>query len=107
MYDVYNVRKNVKLENNQNILIKREGNKKKRKGESPGIAVLIEDNPGLREWWETCTGERITNNFGTFCSKTEITLLPDYSNVCERQNRLQISLRREENDSDINVDVTD
>ena len=31
----------------------------------------------------------------------------DYSNVCEQQNRLQISLKREENDSDNNVDITD
>jgi hypothetical protein len=62
-------------ENKQDILIKREEKKKKGKGEAPGITVVIEDKPGLREWWETCTGERITNRFGTFFSKGEIELL--------------------------------
>ena len=74
---MYIVRKNVKWENKQDIMIKREEKKKKGKGEAPGISVVIEDKPGLREWWETCTGERITNTFGTFFSKTEIELLPE------------------------------
>ena len=77
MHDVYNVRKNVKWENKKDILIKREEKKKKWKGEGPGITVVIEDKPGLKEWWETCMGERITNSFGTFSSDTEVELLPE------------------------------
>ena len=56
MQDWYNVTKNVKWENTKEILIKREEKKKKGKGESPGTAVVIEDKPGPREWWEACTG---------------------------------------------------
>ncbi len=41
-------------------------------------------SPGLREWWETCTGEKITNNFGNFSSKTEIELLPKRLFKCVR-----------------------
>jgi hypothetical protein len=74
---VYNVRKNVKWENKKDILIKREEKKKKGKREGPGIAVVIEDKPGFKEWWEVCTGERITNSFGSFFSDDEIELLPE------------------------------
>ena len=54
--DWYNVTKNVKWENTKEILIKREEKKKKGKGEAPGTAVVIEEKPGQRERWETCTG---------------------------------------------------
>jgi hypothetical protein len=54
--DWYNVTKNVKWENTKEILIKREEKKKKGKGEAPGTAVVIEEKPGPREWWEACTG---------------------------------------------------
>ena len=47
-HDVHNVRKNVKWENKKDILIKRDEKKKKGKGEAPGIAVVIEDKPGLK-----------------------------------------------------------
>ena len=76
-HDVNNVRKNVKWESKKDILIKREGKKKKGKGQAPGISVVIEDKPGLGEWWETCTGEGITNSFGSFFSEAELDLLPD------------------------------
>ncbi len=56
-YEVNNIRRNVKWENKKDILMKREVKKKKDKGEAPGIAVVIEDKPGLRKWWETYTGE--------------------------------------------------
>jgi hypothetical protein len=49
----------VNWENKKDIRIKREGKTKKGKGEAPGIAVVIEDEPGLREWCESCTGEKI------------------------------------------------
>ena len=42
-HDLYNLRKNVKWENKQDILIKREEKKKKGKGEAPGVPVVIED----------------------------------------------------------------
>ena len=67
----------MKLENKKDILIKRDEKKKKGKGEAPGIAVVIEDKPGLKEWWEACTGERITNSFGSFFSEAGIQLLPE------------------------------
>jgi hypothetical protein len=54
--DWYNVTKNVQWENTKEILIKREEKKKKGKGEAPGTVVVIEEKPGQREWWETCTG---------------------------------------------------
>ncbi len=79
-----NVRKNVKWENKKDILIEREEKKKKGKGEAPGIAVVIEDKPGLKEWWEACTGERITNSFGSFSSDDEIELLPGRLFRCVR-----------------------
>ncbi len=43
------------------------------------ITVVIEDKPGLREWWMTSTGtgERITKSFGNFFSKAEAELLPE------------------------------
>ena len=45
---------------------------------------MIEDKPGLGEWWESCTGEGITNSFGVFFSKTELELLPDRLFRCVR-----------------------
>ena len=83
-HDVYNVRKCVRWENKKDILIKREEKKKKGKGEAPGIAVVIEDKPGLKEWWEACTGERITNSFGSFFSEAEVELLPERLFRCVR-----------------------
>jgi hypothetical protein len=83
-HDVHNVRKNVKWENKKDILIKREEKKKKGKGEAPGIVVVIEDKPGLKEWWEACTGEGITNSFGVFFSDVEIELLPERLFRCVR-----------------------
>ena len=65
-------------------MIKREEKKKKGKGEAPGIEVVIEDKPALKEWWETCTGERITNSFRSFFSETEIQLLPERLFRCVR-----------------------
>ena len=62
VYEVNNIRRNVKWENKKDILLKRDEKKKKGKGEAPGIAVVIEDKPGLREWWEACTGEGIEGN---------------------------------------------
>ena len=62
----------------------REEKKKKGKGKTPGIVVVIEDKPGLREWWEVCTGERITNSFGSFFSNDEIGLLPERLFTCVR-----------------------
>jgi hypothetical protein len=58
-------------------LTKREEKKKKGKGKSPGITVVIEDKPDLREWWKACTGEKITNSFGSFFSNAEIGLLSE------------------------------
>ena len=83
-YDVNNVKMHVKWENKRDILIKREEKKKRGKGEAPGIAVVIEDKPGLREWWEACTGAGITNSFGNFFSKTDIELLPERLFKCVR-----------------------
>ena len=60
-----NVRETVKWENKKDILIKREEKKKKGKGGAPGIAVVIRDKPRLKEWWEACTGEAITNSFAS------------------------------------------
>ncbi len=53
----------MKWESKKGILIKRKEKKKKGKGQASGIAVVIEDKPGLGEWWESCTGEGITNSF--------------------------------------------
>jgi hypothetical protein len=75
--DVDKVRRNVKWENKRDILTKREEKKKKGKGKSPGITVVIEDKPDLREWWKACTREKITNSFGSFFSNAEIGLLPE------------------------------
>jgi len=57
-------------------LTKREEKKKKGKGKAPGIPVVIEDKPGLREWWKACKEEKITNSFESFFSDTEVGLLP-------------------------------
>jgi len=65
---VNNVRKLVKWENKKDIPIKREDRKKKGKGQAPGIPVVIEGKSALGEWWETCTGEGITNSFVSFFS---------------------------------------
>jgi hypothetical protein len=73
--DVDKVRRNVKWENKRDILTKREEKKKKGKGKAPGITVVIEDKPGLSESWKACTGERITNIFGSFFSNAEIVFL--------------------------------
>ena len=81
---MHNVRKNVKWENKKDILIKRDEKKKKGKGEASGITVVIEDKPGLKEWWSTCTGERITNSFGSFSSEAEVKLLPERLFRCVR-----------------------
>jgi hypothetical protein len=81
---VNNVREHVKWENKKDILIKREEKKKKGKGQAPGIPVVIEDKPGLGEWWEGCTGERITNSFGSFFSEAEVDLLPHRLFKCVR-----------------------
>jgi len=81
---VNDVRKLVKWENKKDILIKREEKKKKGKGQAPGIPVVIEDKPGLGEWWEACTGERITNSFGSFFSEAEVDLLPHRLFKCVR-----------------------
>jgi hypothetical protein len=72
------------LDNKKDILIKREEKKKKGKGEAPGIEVVIEDKPGLKEWWETCTGEGITNSFGNYFSEPEIELLSKRLFKCVR-----------------------
>ena len=45
--DVDKVRRNVKWENKRDILTKREEKKKRGKGKAPGIAVVIEDKPGM------------------------------------------------------------
>ncbi len=45
---------------------------------------MIEDKPGLREWWEACTEEKITNSFGSFFSSDEISLLPKRLFRCVR-----------------------
>ncbi len=38
----------------------------------------------MKEWWEACTGERITNSFGSFISNDEIGLLPERLFKCVR-----------------------
>jgi hypothetical protein len=65
-------------------MIKREEKKKKGKGEARGIPVVIEDKPGLREWWEACTGEGITNSSGKYFLEAEIKLLPERLFKCVR-----------------------
>ena len=50
---------------------------KKGEGEAPGIAVVIQDKPGLKEWWEASTGEARTNNFGNHFSEAEVEILPE------------------------------
>ena len=39
---------------------------------------------GIREWWEACTEEKITNSFGSFFSSDEISLLPKRLCRCVR-----------------------
>jgi len=74
----------VKWESKADILINREEEKKKGKGQAPEIAVVIEDKPGLSQCWEACTGEGITNSFGIFFSKAEVELLPHRLFKCVR-----------------------
>ena len=45
---------------------------------------MIEDKPGLKEWWKACIEERITNSFGSFFSDTEVGLLPERLFRCVR-----------------------
>jgi hypothetical protein len=45
---------------------------------------VIEDKPGLGEWWEACTREGITNSFRSFFSEAEVALLPDRLFKCMR-----------------------
>ncbi len=74
----------MKWENKRDILTKREEKKEKGKGKTPGVSVVIEDKPDLKEWWKACTGERITNIFGSFFSNTEIGLMPERLFRCVR-----------------------
>ena len=64
----------------------REKKKNKGKGKTPGIPVVIEDKLGLKEWWEACTGEDITNSFANYYdfSVDEIELLPERLFKCVR-----------------------
>jgi hypothetical protein len=78
----------VKWENKKDILIQREEKKKKGKGEAPGIAVVIEDKPGLKEWWEACTGEGIT---------TVIVLAKTCQKLTPRRERERQGQREREN----------
>jgi hypothetical protein len=48
-----------------------------------GISVVIEDKPGLKEWWKACR-ERITNRVGSFFSNDEICLLTERLFRCVR-----------------------
>jgi hypothetical protein len=76
-HEVNNVREHVKWENKKDILIKREEKKKKGKGQASGIPVVIEDKPGLREWWKACREGKMTNSFERFFTDTEVYLLPE------------------------------
>ena len=51
------------------------------------IGSSIEDKPGLREWWEACTEEGITNSFGNHFSEAEIELLPKRLFKCVRTTK--------------------
>jgi hypothetical protein len=68
--------------NKKGILLKGEEKKEKEKGQAPGIAVVMQDKPGLKEWRETCTGEAITNSFGNHFSEAELEILPERLFTC-------------------------
>ena len=62
----------------QEVLRKREEpgkNSSRAKEELPGIPVVVPDNQGLREWWEECTREDITQGFGEYFTDTEVEIL--------------------------------
>jgi predicted glycosyl hydrolase (DUF1957 family) len=50
--------------------------------QGPGIPVVVPDKQGLREWWEQCTRQGITENFGEYLTNAEMEMLPSRMFKC-------------------------
>ena len=48
----------------------------------PGIPVVVPDKQGLREWWQQCTREDITQSFGEYFTHAEVEMLPSRMFKC-------------------------
>ena len=63
----------------QEVLKKREEggkNSAKNKAGPPGIPVVVPDKQGLREWWQQCTRQGVTQSFGEYFTNAEVEMLP-------------------------------
>jgi hypothetical protein len=68
----------------QEVIRKREEGEKNSasKAGAPGIPVVVPDKQGLREWWEQCTRQSITENFGEYLTNAEMEMLPSRMFKC-------------------------
>ena len=69
----------------QEVLRKREEagkNSAKSRVGPPGIPVVVPDKQGLREWWQQCTREDITQSFGEYLTHAEVEMLPSRMFKC-------------------------
>jgi hypothetical protein len=75
----------VLWDSKQEVIRKREErgkNSAKSKAGPPGIPVVVPDKQGLREWWEQCTRQSITENFGEYLTNAEMEMLPSRMFKC-------------------------
>jgi hypothetical protein len=74
----------VPWDSKQEVIRKREegGKNSASKAGPPGIPVVVPDKQGLREWWEQCTRQSITENFGEYFTNAEMEMLPSRMFKC-------------------------
>jgi hypothetical protein len=69
----------------QEVLKKRDEagkNSEKAKKGPPGIPVVVPDKQGLKEWWQLCTKQGITQSFGEYFTDAEVEMLPSRMFKC-------------------------
>ena len=68
----------------QEVIRKREEGEKNSasKAGAPGIPVVVPDKQGLREWWEQCTRQDITQSFAEYLTDEEVEMLPSRMFKC-------------------------
>ena len=75
----------VLWDSKQEVIRKREERRKnsaKSKAGPPGIPVVVPDKQGLREWWEQCTRQGITQSFAEYFTDAEMEMLPSRMFKC-------------------------
>ena len=71
----------VKTRGPQKARRRRENSTKSKVG-PPGIPVVVPDKQGLREWWEQCTRQDMTQSFAEYFTDTEVEMLPSRMFKC-------------------------